>query len=48
MLENILELLRSDDWIGYSKNIDIAKGFYKIPKTKQEKKEQLKRQEQWQ
>ena len=48
MLENILELLRSEDWIGYSKNIDIAKGFYKITKTKQEKKEQLKRLEKWQ
>ena len=48
MLENIIELLKANEWIGYSKKIDIAKGFYKIPKTRQEKKEQLKREKAWQ
>ena len=43
MIENILELLSQKDWIGYSKNIDIAKGKYKIPLTIKAKREQLKR-----
>lgn len=48
MIENILELLSQDKWIGYSKNIDIAKGKYKIPLTIKEKREQLKREKAWQ
>jgi len=48
MIENILELLSQDKWIGCSKNIDIAKGKYKIPLTIKEKREQLKREKVWQ
>ncbi|QDP51060.1 MAG: hypothetical protein Unbinned3907contig1000_3 [Prokaryotic dsDNA virus sp.] len=44
MLENILELLNKKDYFGVSKNIDIAKGLYKIPKTIKDKKQQIKRE----
>lgn len=32
-LSYLIELLQADDWKGVSKNIDIAKGKYKIPKN---------------
>lgn len=48
MIENILELLSLYDYIGVSENIDIAKGKYKIPLTIKEKKEQFKREKEWQ
>tara|TARA_R110002096_G_scaffold240693_1_gene432555 strand:- start:75 stop:236 length:162 start_codon:yes stop_codon:yes gene_type:complete len=48
MIENILELLSQKDWIGYSENIDIAKGKYKIPRTVKEEIEQVKRENVWQ
>ena len=48
MIEQILELLASDEFLGKSKNIDIAKGKYKIPKTIKEVTEQIKRENAWQ
>lgn len=47
MIEQILELLNQDDWYGVSKNIDIAKGKYKIPTSLKEKQEQTKRDRAW-
>jgi len=48
MIEHILELLSRDEWIGYSENIDIAKGKYKIPETVEEEVKQIKREKGWQ
>tara|TARA_R100001163_G_scaffold37497_1_gene28658 strand:+ start:372 stop:530 length:159 start_codon:yes stop_codon:yes gene_type:complete len=48
MIDNILELLNTNDYFGVSENIEIAKGKYKIPKTIKEKRKQLKREKQWQ
>ena len=47
MIEQLLELLANENWYGESKNIDIAKGRYKIPKNLKEKKEQVKRENAW-
>lgn len=47
MIDKLLELLTQDEWLGVSKNIDIAKGKYKIPKNLKEKREQVKREEAW-
>lgn len=47
MIEQLLELLAQEDWYGVSKNIDIAKGKYKMPKNLKEKKEQVKREQAW-
>lgn len=43
MIKNILDLLSLDNYYGVSKNIDIAKGYYQIPKSFSEGKKQLKR-----
>tara|TARA_R110001606_G_scaffold395449_1_gene567761 strand:- start:9342 stop:9500 length:159 start_codon:yes stop_codon:yes gene_type:complete len=48
MIENILELLSLEEWMGQSENIEIAKGKYKIPLTIKAKRKQLKRQKEWQ
>ncbi len=48
MIDKLLELLAQDKWYGASRNIDIAKGKYKIPKTLKEKREQVKREKAWQ
>lgn len=32
-LSYLIELLQADEWRGVSRNIDIAKGKYQIPKT---------------
>ena len=48
MIEQILELLASDEFYGVSENIDIAKGKYKIPKTVKEVNEKRKRAKSWQ
>ncbi len=48
MIEQILELLASDEFYGVSKNIDIAKGKYKIAKSIKEVTEQIKREDAWQ
>lgn len=32
-LSYLIELLQADEWRGVSKNVDIAKGKYQIPKT---------------
>ncbi len=47
MIDKLLELLAQDNWYGASRNIDIAKGKYKIPKTLKEKREQVKREKAW-
>ena len=44
MIEKILELLESDDFLGQSELIEIAKGKYKLPLTIEEKREQVKRE----
>ncbi len=48
MIEQIIELLASGDFYGQSKNIDIAKGKYKIAKSVKEITEQIKRERAWQ
>ena len=47
MIENILEILSLEDWMGESENIEIAKGKYKIPLTIKAKRKQLKREKAW-
>lgn len=36
MILQIIELLKMDDFKGVSKNIDIAKGKYKLPESTKE------------
>ena len=43
MIKNIIDLLNANDFYGYTKNIDIAKGYYQIPPTFGRAKKQLKR-----
>ena len=43
MIEKILELLNSEEYLGQSELIEIAKGKYKLPTTITEKREQVKR-----
>jgi hypothetical protein len=43
MIKNILDLLQTDTFYGVSTNIDIAKGYYAIPKSFSDGKKQLKR-----
>jgi len=43
MIKNILDLLSLENYYGVSKNIDIAKGYYAIPKSFSDGKKQLKR-----
>jgi hypothetical protein len=47
MIEKILELLYTDEFLASSEYIDIAKGKYKITKTKEEKAKQTKREKAW-
>jgi len=44
MIENILKLLKHQDYLGESKFIDVAKGQYKIPETLKKAMQQLKRE----
>ena len=48
MIENILKLLKHQDYLGESKFIDVAKGQYKIPETLKKTVEQFKRDLEWQ
>jgi hypothetical protein len=41
MIKNILDLLQHSNYYGVSKNIDIAKGYYAIPKSFSDGKKQL-------
>lgn len=43
MISGLIDLLQLHDYYGVSKNIDIAKGLYSIPKTFSDGKKQLKR-----
>jgi hypothetical protein len=43
MIKNILDLLQHSDFFGVSKNIDIAKGYYAIPKSFGDAKKHIKR-----
>jgi len=39
----ILDLLKLDNWYGISKEVELAKGLYQIPTSKQQKKQQNNR-----
>jgi hypothetical protein len=41
MIKNILDLLQFDNFYGVSKRVDIAKGYYQIPKSFSDGKKQL-------
>ena len=43
----LFELLQIDEFKGVSKNIDIAKGKYKLPETIKEGVKQIKRELAW-
>jgi hypothetical protein len=43
MIDKILELLNSEEYLGQSELIEIAKGKYKLPMTMKESREQVKR-----
>ncbi len=47
-MENLLDLLKIDDWYGASENIEIAKGKYQLPKTLKQGLTQIKRSYKWQ
>jgi hypothetical protein len=47
MIDLILKLLRSDEHLGYSEIIEIAKGKNKLPMSIKEKKQQVKREKAW-
>lgn len=47
MIDNLLNLLADHEALGVSKNIDIAKGKYKLPVTVKEKIKQSKREKAW-
>lgn len=42
-MKNIFDLLQISDFYGVSKEVDIAKGKYKVPYTWKELKEKIKR-----
>jgi hypothetical protein len=43
MIKNIIDLLQLKDYYGVSKEVDIAKGKYEIPKTIEGAIKQIKR-----
>jgi hypothetical protein len=43
MIQNIIDLLNLNDHYKVSKEVDIAKGYYQIPKSFKQAKKQLKR-----
>jgi hypothetical protein len=43
MIRNIIDILAMNDYYGISRNVDTAKGKYKIPYTWGEVRKQLKR-----
>lgn len=43
MIKDIIDLLAMKDFYGVSKEVDIAKGKYKIPYIWKQAKEQIKR-----
>jgi hypothetical protein len=43
MIKNIIDLLQLKDYFGVSKEVDIAKGMYQIPKTVKDGVNQIKR-----
>jgi hypothetical protein len=47
MLDLILKMLEVDDFVGRSKNIDIAKGSNKLPMSLNEAWKQRKRMRAW-
>ena len=48
MIELTIELLSLDNYYNGTELIEIAKGKYSIPRTKEQKKEQNKRLKKWQ
>jgi len=43
MIQNIIDLLTLEDYLGVDKNIDIAKGMHSIPYNWKQGKAQIKR-----
>lgn len=43
IIYNIIDLLISEKWYGGNRELEIAKGRYKIPENFKEKKEKIKR-----
>jgi hypothetical protein len=43
MIQNIIDILQQKDYYGVSKEVDIAKGLYQIPKTVKGGLKQIKR-----
>lgn len=43
MIQNIIDLLNTNEFYGVSENIDIAKGKYKLPITWQDTFKNIKR-----
>lgn len=43
MMKQIIDLLNEEEYYGVSKNVDIAKGMYKIPYMWKDGWKQLKR-----
>jgi len=40
----LVDVLQSDDWVGVSENVEIAKGKYHIPNNWQDAKKIIRRQ----
>lgn len=40
----LVDVLQSEDWIGVSENVEIAKGKYHLPSTWQDAKKIIRRQ----
>jgi len=43
MIKSIIDLLQTDDFYGKDRNINFAKGMYRIPRNWKEYKELVKR-----
>jgi hypothetical protein len=43
MIKTLIDLISLDEFVGVSKNVDIAKGLYKKPSSLSECKELIKR-----
>jgi hypothetical protein len=43
MIKDVIKLLMMNEYYGISKNVDIAKGIYKIPTSFSDARKQVKR-----
>jgi hypothetical protein len=48
MIQTAIELIGLDDWLGVSKNIEVAKGKFEMKTTLKQGFKQLKRDIEWQ